>query len=121
MNILHEHLTRILDECDIQKEELNFPQGEVQLWSFSGGAVKWISLAEGAKVSINMKGYPDVIVGIGASAGGLEGLGKLATTEGVAFLGLKSVSLSSAPALLPNRQLLQTALTNPAIILLKVC
>lgn len=61
-------MIEILDSHLIVEDNLNFPLLPVEVWSFSGGAVKWISLAEGAKVSIERKGYPDVIIGVSAGA-----------------------------------------------------
>lgn len=59
---------KILDNISIQEEQLNFPQEKVKVWSFSGGAVKWISLAEGAKVAINKIGFPEFVIGVSAGA-----------------------------------------------------
>lgn len=45
----------------------NSTDGEI-VWSFGGGAVKWIALAEGAKVSIKRNGFPTIVVGVSAGA-----------------------------------------------------
>jgi len=70
-------MNNILDDIEFPNNDdkelsYNIPSrnktpGEI-IWSFGGGAVKWISLAEGAKVSIKRNGYPTVVIGVSAGA-----------------------------------------------------